>query len=105
MQRMSKVVECAVEGAISYVPPPLVREFTPPARGTAMLTRLPFMLAILGMVGGVFIAILFGVNEDMFQKRIESGLALNTKIQQMADPSEKAEKLKVEAEKNCPLCQ
>jgi hypothetical protein len=65
-----------------------------------MLTRLPFVLAILGMVGGVFIAILFGANEDLFHKRIESGLALNTKIQQIADPAEKAEKLKAEGEKN-----
>lgn len=65
-----------------------------------MVTRLPFMLAILGMIGGVFIAILFGANEDMFHKRIESGLALNAKVQQMTNPSEKAEKLKAEAEKN-----
>lgn len=65
-----------------------------------MLTRLPFMIAILGMVGGVFIAILFGVNEEMFQKRIESGLALNVKIQQIADPAEKEAKISSEAGKN-----
>jgi len=65
-----------------------------------LLTRLPFMLAILGIVGGVFIAILFGANEEIFHKRIESGLALNTKIQQMADPAAKAAKLATEAEKN-----
>jgi hypothetical protein len=65
-----------------------------------MLTRLPFMLAILGMVGGVFIAILFGANEEMFQRRIQDGLAHNAKIQQMLDPDEKAAKLEAEAEKN-----
>jgi hypothetical protein len=58
------------------------------------------MLAILGIVGGVFISILFGANEELFHKRIESGLALNPKIQQMADPSEKAAKLAAEADKN-----
>lgn len=65
-----------------------------------MTTKIPFLLAILGMVGGVFIAVLFGANEDMFHKRIESGLALNTKIQQIVDPAEKAAKLSAEGEKN-----
>jgi hypothetical protein len=65
-----------------------------------MLARVPFMLAILGMVGGVFISILFGVSEDIFHKKIQDGLAQNTKIQQMADPAEKAAKLKSEQEKN-----
>ncbi len=65
-----------------------------------MLRKLPFLLAIAGMFGGVFIAILFGVNEDMFQARIAAGLEQNVKIQAMTDPVAKAEKIKVEADKN-----
>ncbi len=64
------------------------------------MTRVPFVLAIIGMVGGVFIAILFGANEDIFHDRIAAGLARNDKIQQMADPTQKAAKLSSEAEKN-----
>ncbi len=65
-----------------------------------MLRKLPFLLAILGMAGGVFISILFGANEEMFRTRIENGLQKNAKIQQIADPSQKAAKLSSEAEKN-----
>ena len=52
------------------------------------------------MVGGVFIAILFGVNEEMFKDKIQSGLQQNAKIQQMADSPEKTAKIGSEAEKN-----
>lgn len=65
-----------------------------------MKEKIPFGIAILGMVGGVFIAILFGVNEDFFKNRIASGLAKNQKIQSLSDPEAKATKLKAEAEKN-----
>ncbi|MEO8601648.1 MAG: hypothetical protein ABI629_03625 [bacterium] len=64
-----------------------------------MFTRAPFLLAILGMIGGVFIAILFAVNEDMFRSRIENGLAHNAKVQQIVDPTEKAAKVAAETEK------
>lgn len=65
-----------------------------------MLARIPFLLAILGMVGGVFISILFGVNEDMFHQRITAGLASNVKIQQIEDPVAKEAKISSETEKN-----
>ncbi len=65
-----------------------------------MLRKIPFLLAIAGIVGGVFIAILFGANEDMFKQKIAAGLEQNVKIQAMADPVEKADTLKVEASKN-----
>jgi hypothetical protein len=52
------------------------------------------------MIGGVFIAILFGVNEEMFIKKIEAGLERNNKVQQISDPTEKATKIKSETEKN-----
>ena len=50
--------------------------------------------------GGVKISILFGAIEEMFHKRIEAGLALNTQLKQIVDPLEKEAKLGSEAEKN-----
>lgn len=65
-----------------------------------MFQKIPFSLATLSMVGGVFIAILFGINEEMFIDRIHAGLEKNVKIQQIADPAEKARKITSETEKN-----
>lgn len=65
-----------------------------------MFRKIPYLLAIAGMVGGIFIAILFGANEEMFKQKIAAGLEQNTKIQAMADPVEKAATLKSEADKN-----
>jgi hypothetical protein len=65
-----------------------------------MLKKIPYMLALLGMTGGVFIAILFGVNEDIFKDKIKVGLQNNVKIQQMEDEGAKAEMLAAEAAKN-----
>lgn len=65
-----------------------------------MLKKLPFFLALLSIVGGVFISILFAVNEDMFKSKIKSGLEKNVKIQQIADEKEKSDKIKGEEEKN-----
>ena len=65
-----------------------------------MFKKIPFLLAILGIVGGVFIAILFAVNEEMFENRIHAGLEKNEKIQQIQDPAKRAEKTKSEADKN-----
>ena len=65
-----------------------------------MLRKLPFGIAILGMIGGVCIAILFGVNEDIFKSAIQDGLSLNAKIQRMADPQAKAEAIEKESAKN-----
>lgn len=65
-----------------------------------MIRKIPFALAILSMAGGVFIAILFGVNEDMFLARIERGLEKNVKIQQIVNTEEKASKIKSETDKN-----
>ncbi len=58
------------------------------------------MLALLSIIGGVFISILFGLNEDIFKSKISAGLDRNVKIQQILDPTQKAEKIKVEADKN-----
>lgn len=65
-----------------------------------MLRKIPFLIALLSMVGGVFIAILFGVNEEMFLQKIHSGLERNTKIQQIVSAEEKASKIKSETDKN-----
>ncbi len=65
-----------------------------------MIDRAPFMLAVLGMVGGVFIAILFGINEDLFKDRIADGLTRNAAIQEIADPAAREAKRSAEADKN-----
>ena len=65
-----------------------------------MLKKIPFLLAIAGMAGGVFIAILFGANEAMFEHKIAAGLERNAKIQAIADPAAKAAKIEAEAGKN-----
>lgn len=65
-----------------------------------MIKRIPFFLALLSIVGGVFISILFSVQEDMFKDRIAAGLEKNVKIQEIVDQAEKKEKIKSESEKN-----
>ncbi len=65
-----------------------------------MIRRIPFTLAILSMAGGVFIAILFGVNEEMFLDRIKVGLEKNVKIQQIENAEERSAKIKSETDKN-----
>ena len=65
-----------------------------------MTTRIPYLIAILTLIGGVFISILFGYNEDYFQNNIKEGLKKNEKVNQIQDPVEKAAVLKAEAEKN-----
>lgn len=65
-----------------------------------MIRKIPFFLAILSMVGGVFIAILFAVNEEMFIRRIHAGLEKNIKIQQISGDQERSAKISSETEKN-----
>jgi hypothetical protein len=65
-----------------------------------MIKKIPYLLAMLGMFGGVFIAIIFGINEDFFKDRISAGLEKNVKIQSIADETLKKEKLTSEADKN-----
>lgn len=65
-----------------------------------MKTKLPILLTLFAIIGGAFISILFGANEELFKKRIQDGLSKNVKIQAIADTSEKEAKLKSEAEKN-----
>lgn len=65
-----------------------------------MIKRVPFFLALCSIVGGVFISILFGLNEDLFKSRIDAGLERNVKIQQISDLAERTSKMKAESEKN-----
>ncbi|MFA6237750.1 MAG: hypothetical protein WC635_10520 [Bacteriovorax sp.] len=65
-----------------------------------MTYKFPFLLSILGIIGGVFIALMFGANEDFFKNRITAGLEKNVKIQSIMDPKEKADKIKSEHDKN-----
>lgn len=65
-----------------------------------MKFKLPILLTILAMVGGVFISIIFGANEAFFKDRISQGLSRNVKIQSMQDEVAKSEKIKAEHEKN-----
>lgn len=65
-----------------------------------MIQKISFSLAVLSMVGGVFISILFGFNEDIFKDKIQRGLEKNVKIQAIIDSAEKAAKTSSEADKN-----
>ncbi len=65
-----------------------------------MLRKFPFILALLSIVGGVVISVLFGINEEIFKDRISIGLEKNVKINQIQDPLKKADVLKTEADKN-----
>ncbi len=65
-----------------------------------MKYKFPYLLSVLGMIGGVFISILFGANEDLFKNRILKGLEDNVKIQSIEDAALKSEKIKTEQEKN-----
>jgi hypothetical protein len=65
-----------------------------------MIQRIPYVIAILTLIGGVFISIIFGANEDYFKDKINEGLKKNEKVNQIQDPIEKAAVLKTEADKN-----
>ena len=64
------------------------------------LKKVPFILAVLSMVGGIFISILFGVNESFFKDKIQTGLLKNEKIMKMTDSTKREEQMKKEASKN-----
>lgn len=65
-----------------------------------MAKKIPFIIALICILGGVGISILFGLNEEMFKNRISEGLQQNVKIQQILDPVKKASTLATEADKN-----
>ncbi len=65
-----------------------------------MKQKFPFVLAVLGMVGGVFISILFGINEDIFKDKIAKDIRTNQKIMSIVDEGERESKIKAEEGKN-----
>ncbi|MDP3467584.1 MAG: hypothetical protein Q8S11_04585 [Daejeonella sp.] len=65
-----------------------------------MTSRIPFVIAILTLICGVFISIIFGANEDFFKDKIKEGLSKNEKISLIQDVAEKDAVLKAESEKN-----
>ncbi len=58
-----------------------------------MIRKIPFLLAILAMVGGTFIAILFATNDEGFHTKIKVGLEKNAKIMEITDPAKREEKI------------
>lgn len=65
-----------------------------------MTQKIPYLLALLGIMGGVFVAILFGVNESIFKDRINRDLQSNQKVIKIINPEEKKAFIKKEASKN-----
>jgi hypothetical protein len=65
-----------------------------------MTSRIPFVIAILTLIFGVFISIIFGANEDFFKDKIKEGLSKNEKINLIQDTAEKDAVLKSESDKN-----
>ena len=64
-----------------------------------MIKKIPILLSIIAIIGGVFISIIFGANESFLQDRITQGLEKNIKIQSISDENKKNEKIKSEHEK------
>ncbi len=65
-----------------------------------MKTKLPFILSVLTMLSGVIIAILFGVNEDLFKDKIAQDLVQNQKVMSIVDIEKREAKIEAEKEKN-----
>ena len=65
-----------------------------------MIQKTPFILAILSMILGVFISILFGLNESIFKDKIEKDLISNEKIINIVDQTEREVKIEDEKSKN-----
>jgi len=71
-----------------------------------MKQKAPFLITLFSIFLGVFIAILFAVNEDLFKKQIANGLLENAKVIEMSQSSapemqeKKASYIKAESEKN-----
>ena len=65
-----------------------------------MKIRLPYIIALLGMILGVFISILFGANEGIFKDKIARDLNQNEQITQIVDTTEREAKLTAEKSKN-----
>jgi hypothetical protein len=65
-----------------------------------MIKKIPFIFSALSIFGGLFIAILFGVNEAYFKNKISRDLQTNQKVLEIINVEKKAAFVKKEAGKN-----
>ncbi|OFZ18850.1 MAG: hypothetical protein A2Z20_02485 [Bdellovibrionales bacterium RBG_16_40_8] len=65
-----------------------------------MKTRAPYIIALLGMILGVFISILFGFNENIFKDKIARDLNQNESIMKITDSQAQQTKIEEEKDKN-----
>lgn len=68
-----------------------------------MLSKIPFLITVFGMIGGVAIAIVFGVNEDLFKDRIAHDLQQNAAVHafdSIENPEKRKAAIKKEKDKN-----
>jgi len=66
-----------------------------------MIQKIPYLLTLFGIVLGVFIAILFGVNESIFKEQINRDLQKNEKVISFNGQGDALQKyLENESEKN-----
>ena len=65
-----------------------------------MIQKLHFLITIFTMICGVFISILFGVNESLFKDKIARDILKNEKIMSMSDYDARESKIKKEEGKN-----
>ncbi len=64
------------------------------------MQKIPFLVALLGLAGGVIIAIAFGVAEDSFKGRIRRGLERNPAVLRLSDEKARAQLRSSEEEKS-----
>lgn len=62
-------------------------------------TKIPIALAILTMISGVSIAVLFGANEELFKGTIERQLLANPKYSSIQDHVEQKKQMSAEQDK------
>jgi len=65
-----------------------------------MKAKSPFLIALFTLIAGVFIAILFGVNEHFFKDKIAMAIQNNTNIQSITNESAREAKINKEKSKN-----
>ncbi len=65
-----------------------------------MKNRLPFIITVSSMMLGVFIAILFGINEGYFKDKITSAIKQNPTYLALETPEDQSKYYKKEKDKN-----
>lgn len=65
-----------------------------------MFHKIPILISLLGIILGVFIAIIFGVNEDYFKNKIHKDLIGSEHVLRVSDNVRREQYIKSEADKN-----